>query len=161
MSRAKGKRWPDLISSCVKCSSHKDKVAYSRRGLCVSCEKVERRAGRVKSWPKIGRDKEKHSTAATRYTKDNYWRRKRARVIYTVVSSIGITEASERLGVDREEIRNWMNGANIPEDFIERVTDLKDKITTLTTQANSNLREEELFKSRGSHIRIFDGKIFE
>jgi hypothetical protein len=78
-----------------------------------------------------------------------------------VVSSIGITEASERLGVDREEIRNWMNGANIPEDFIERVTDLKDKITTLTTQANSNLREEELFKSRGSHIRIFDGKIFE
>ena len=156
-----GKRWPDLIDGCVKCGTHKNDVSYCRRGLCVPCEKVEAREGRIKNWPKVGRDKEKHSKAAKKYTKDNYWRRKRAKLIYKIVSSIGITETSERLDVKQEQVRHWMNGGEIPQDLMAPVTELRDKLVSLTTQANSNLREEEIFKNHNSHIRIFDGKIFE
>tara|TARA_R110002020_G_scaffold26270_16_gene84883 strand:+ start:309 stop:677 length:369 start_codon:yes stop_codon:yes gene_type:complete len=120
---------------------------------------VEFKAGRVNSWPKIGRDKKKHSLAATKYTKDNYWRRKRADLIYKIVSSIGATEASDRLGVDKSEIQNWMNGTEIPVEIVGEVRALRSKIITLTRQANSNSREEEIFPNRGSGVRFFDGKI--
>jgi len=159
MSKGTSKRWPDLIDGCAKCHVPKGKAAYSRRGLCVSCENVESRAGRVKLWPKIGRDKEKHSLAAMRYTKDNYWRRKRADLIYKVVSSIGSTEAALRLDVSKEDIECWMNGGDIPAEVIDEVRSLRDKIVSLTRQANSNSREEEIFSNRGSYTRFFDGKI--
>jgi hypothetical protein len=120
---------------------------------------VEFKAGRVKSWPKIGRDKAKHSLAATQYTKDNYWRRKRADLIYKIVSSIGATEASERLGVEKDTIEKWMNGEDIPVEIVEEVRALKARIIALTRQANSNSREEEIFPNRGNGIRFYDGKI--
>ena len=159
MSEATSKRWPDLIDACVKCGTSKQDVSYCRRGLCVPCERVEFRAGRVRSWAKIGRDKEKHSLAATQYTKDNYWRRKRADLIYKIVSSIGATEASERLDVDKSDIYGWMNGEEIPPDIIDRVRALRSKILALTRQANSNSREEEIFSNNGPGVRFFDGKI--
>ena len=159
MSEATSKRWPDLIDSCVKCETSKEEVSYCRRGLCVPCERVEFRAGRVKSWPKIGRDKEKHSLAATRYTKDNYWRRKRAELIYKIVSSIGATEASDRLGVEKSDVQDWMNGGEIPSEIIEEVRALRARIVALTRQANSNSREEEIFFNKGCGVRFFDGKV--
>ena len=52
-----------------------------------------------------------------------------------------------------------MNGGDIPAEVIDEVRSLRDKIVSLTRQANSNSREEEIFSNRGSYTRFFDGKI--
>ena len=153
-------RWPDLIDGCVKCDKKKTEVSYGSRGLCMRCHRVEYLAGRLQSWSPIARDKEKFSRAASQYTKDNYWRRKKAESIYTIVTSIGTAEASERLEVSAKEIAKWMNGDPIPEGVEDRVHDLYTTIKRLTREARSNEREETFFKDVDLGVRFLDGKIF-
>ena len=158
-SSTTGKRWPDLVDACVKCNKNKDVVSYASRGLCMRCHRIENSCGRLGAWSKIPRNLDKLSRAASQYTKDNYWRRKRAALIYRIVSSIGVTEASERLEVSKEEIGGWMNGEEISPTVLGEVEKLGAKIKKLTTQANSNQREEELFKNFNTGVRFLDGKI--
>ena len=154
-----GGRWPDLIEGCARCGADKNLISYARRGLCVPCERGERTAGRIESWPKIERDKEKLARAAARYNKDNYWRRKKAALIYGIVSNIGTTEASSRLEVSKKDIAKWMNGEAIPEELWERVSSLHDTLRRLTKAANSNEREEIIFEDFDLGVRFFNGKI--
>jgi len=151
-------RWPDLIKGCVKCSVSKYSSSYGRRGLCVRCNHTETLAERIHSWPIIRRDKQNYIDAASKYTKDNYWRRKKVEVIYQIVSQIGATEASERLEVSKKDIKNWMNGVVIPSEFSERVKKLRDEIYDLTVKAKSECREEEFFNHHPPEVRIFEGK---
>ena len=152
-------RWPDSIDACVKCGKKKTQVSYASRGLCMRCHRVENKAGRLKSWAPIARDKKKFARAASKYTKDNYWRRKRAEVIYTIVTSIGTEEASSRLEVSSKEISKWMNGAPIPDSVEDRVYELHKTIKRLTREAVSNKRDESFFKDVDVGVRFFDGKI--
>jgi len=159
MSGAKGHhRWPDLLSDCVKCGANKRVASYGRRGLCVGCDRVETLAGRIKQWDPVARDTEKYSKAHAQRTKDNYWRRKRAGDVYKIVSHIGLTEASHRLGATKEDITLWMNGVEAPPEFLERAKNLQAEINSLTVQANSEIREKEFFEYIKSPILMLNGK---
>jgi len=159
MSGTKGAhRWPDLLSDCVKCGANKHVASYGRRGLCGSCDRVETAAGRIKQWKAIPRDTEKYVKAHSKRTKDNYWRRKKAGDIYKVVSHIGLTEVSQRLGASKEEITLWMNGKEVPPEFLERAKLLQEEISCLTVQANSEIREKEFFEYIKNPILMLNGK---
>jgi hypothetical protein len=156
----KSHRWPDLLSDCIKCGLNKHVASYGRRGLCVSCDRVETSAGRIKQWEPVGRDVKKYSESHSRRTKDNYWRRKKAGDIYKIVSNIGLTEAASRLGASKEEITLWLNGGEVPVKFLELSKLLQNEIKSLTVQANSETREKEFFEYIKQPTLIFNGKSF-
>ena len=159
MAGAKGVyRWPDLLDHCVKCGTGQSDSSYGRRGLCTTCDRVETLAGRIKQWEPIGRDVAKYTKSHSKRTKDNYWRRKKAGDVYKIVSQIGVTEASERLGASKKEIGKWMNGKDVPDKFRQKVKKLQKEIKSLTVKANADNREEEFFEYIKQPIIRLNGK---
>ncbi len=142
-ARSPRHRWPNLVDACAKCGKTKDEISYGRRGLCISCAQAEISAGTIDNWDPLSRKKSNPRNTSP---------------VYKTVTHIGIEELSRRVGVDQEEIREWLEGHPVPSEYAEVVKCLLSEIRRMTSLANKGEREEEFFKYVDTGRRIFDGK---
>ena len=137
------RRWPKSVSACVSCEKKQEEISYGRRGLCISCANEEIAAGTIDCWPLIARGPRGPRSSG---------------VIYKTVTHIGVTELGERLGVNSEEINEWLRGHPVPPVYKALVDNLLKEIKRITSMANRGCRHEEFFKYVESSGRMLDGK---
>lgn len=137
------RRWPKSVQCCVKCDKKRTEISYGRRGLCISCSQEELSAGTIESWPLIRRGPRGPRSKSS---------------VYKTVTHIGVTELSERLGVESEEIREWLTGHPVPDVYKDLVDGLLKEIRRVSSLANRGHREEEFFKYVDTGRRLLNGK---
>lgn len=137
------RRWPKSVLCCAKCNKKRTEISYGRRGLCISCAQGEISAGSIESWPIIRR--------GPRGTRSK-------NAVYKTVTHIGVTDLSVRLGVESEEIRDWLKGYPVPPVYKKIVDNLLIEIRRVSALANRGTREEEFFTYVDTGYRLIDGK---
>ena len=136
-------RWPEGIESCIKCDRSYADISYGQRGLCISCVKVETLAGTLGDWDPIVR---------SRYSKRN------KSVLYKTVINIGMTDVARRVGVEKDQVKDWLSGVEIPEVYKAVIDSLHKEIYRLSREADKGKRKEEFFKQFDTGVRYYNGK---